>query len=1595
MLRVHSPLITVLSPLLSILLVITPTLNVLAESNDHQDVKISDNHVVSSAGGSTSRDGTVTVTATKQSSASNISGHLPMEMNRSGIQGGGLSVKNSHIEALDSDCSLAQFRASIIEQSGVLQGSGDVILKSSDNRKSIDNPSIMLLKINQSAKSSIQMEEHQFELLSENNEVIFKSSSSGFAGRNLISISATEFDSLAQIDHEALADSMARYDQLLIHNEQTGEILLFDFRPASGNLTLQYQSLQTEDIGYSFALIPLESLESLDLVCDICHTVMGAATWLVLELACSLSPYGAAAIICIVSVKFPPLIPVCVSSATFVIAWGDILGTIICHLTEDARDAVAKSITSWFCTVTGSCTDEYPPVVFLHSPSSGDYYSGTLSITATVAGDASPIDYVEFDYSSNGGSTWSDVMGPGHSNGITTFEGEGSILFNTESVGIEHSTTMKVRVRAADTEGNVSEWVESEGTFTVDNRTEEPSSITVTANLNPATATPGSIVQVSGTAYYDIGGPAYPATATISVSGMTWTTPIQSNGSYIDTITAPSSEGTYSVSFVVSNGSINGSTSRQLVVDEGAQTSDCWVYGDALTCRDVDQDHQPVDITSYFRSDDMKVSTWVHLTDVYLDESCKSDLVQVKCEYYRPDGTLHYSPITHTIPDPGDGYYWEWYNTAAHYSVAGYDMSDMEGKWTIKVFVSSRGNYRLVKVLSFTLRYEFGSHLMAEDVQASDPWDPINPKNTFCNTDEKALTWAQIYNVCEGLEVRWDFFEPTGDLYGSANFTITDPGINTPDVWWKIWGWTNIFNAAAQYKTGDWRVDVFIQDAFGNWDLEYSDYFDIRECPGVDPTLTVSSTPAAPFEGNSISLNVSASDNGYLENVTIHWNDGTAKSQSWSNIKENTFSNSVQIGSFPTPLAIPYYAVGEDADGNIGRSQTQIVTVQDTDTDGPSITNLNIQESSGNGNGIIEDCENIYVSFDVSDPSGVDSVALVLDSIDIPMDGSYFVTLNPLDTGEHYITILALDADEPPAGTVVLDTIFVAPCGALPTLTWTGETGFESDGVNPDTGYSSTFFEYRVMYTDADGDEPESGFPRFHLKEDGTPVPGSPFVLPAMDANPVESGRVYGRELDPANLGLTPNAAYTYQFEAIDVNGDTATGDGAVEMPGPVIIRLPMTIWVDDDNTDGPWEGTLSHPYRTIQEGVNVADDGDTVFVMGGTYFENIVISSSLYLIGESITLTVLDAGGQHKNILITGGSGEIRGFTILNSGTDYSDGYSNAGIYVIRNIPGSWSISDNVFKNHPQVALSVFDEVDVIRNVFDSCAQTGILISYDGIATIRNNTIMNCLQAINATVNATSVDIQNNLISSNYYGVSVHNSSYIVDYNDVWGNNINWTVINAGPHGISGDPELIGGSPFDYGLSCSSPCIDAGNPSFAADPDGSVSDIGAIAIDQRIECNDNLILTPSNINFEGTLSGSSPPTEELSIASDGDTMPFNLTYNSQWLSTSTTSGMTGQTVDVAANVGGLDTGIYIDTIRVASYVAANSPQLVVCSLTVHPESQCQQTPLCFDFSSETGDNYSIVLDSAVVLGMEIDTCTEVAVFDGELCVGGRLYFHR
>ncbi|MEM2146286.1 MAG: NosD domain-containing protein [Candidatus Jordarchaeaceae archaeon] len=86
----------------------------------------------------------------------------------------------------------------------------------------------------------------------------------------------------------------------------------------------------------------------------------------------------------------------------------------------------------------------------------------------------------------------------------------------------------------------------------------------------------------------------------------------------------------------------------------------------------------------------------------------------------------------------------------------------------------------------------------------------------------------------------------------------------------------------------------------------------------------------------------------------------------------------------------------------------------------------------------------------------------------------------------------------------------------------------------------------------------------------------------------------------------------------------------------PIAIAFSSkTIYVDAANFADPYQdGSLEHPFDTIQEAVDVADAGDIIFVKAGIYNEYVQIAkSSISLIGQNGT--VIDGGGKRNGIRI------------------------------------------------------------------------------------------------------------------------------------------------------------------------------------------------------------------------------------------------------------------------------------------------------------------------------------------------------------------------
>jgi parallel beta-helix repeat protein len=104
------------------------------------------------------------------------------------------------------------------------------------------------------------------------------------------------------------------------------------------------------------------------------------------------------------------------------------------------------------------------------------------------------------------------------------------------------------------------------------------------------------------------------------------------------------------------------------------------------------------------------------------------------------------------------------------------------------------------------------------------------------------------------------------------------------------------------------------------------------------------------------------------------------------------------------------------------------------------------------------------------------------------------------------------------------------------------------------------------------------------------------------------------------------------------------------------------TIYVDDNNTQGPWDGSYEHPYQYINDGILQATDGDTVSVFSGFYKEIVILNKSINFQGQQQNTTIINGQNNGSVMTITSDNVYIKELTIQNSG-GFQD---NAGITVI-----------------------------------------------------------------------------------------------------------------------------------------------------------------------------------------------------------------------------------------------------------------------------------------------------------------------------------------
>jgi len=111
-------------------------------------------------------------------------------------------------------------------------------------------------------------------------------------------------------------------------------------------------------------------------------------------------------------------------------------------------------------------------------------------------------------------------------------------------------------------------------------------------------------------------------------------------------------------------------------------------------------------------------------------------------------------------------------------------------------------------------------------------------------------------------------------------------------------------------------------------------------------------------------------------------------------------------------------------------------------------------------------------------------------------------------------------------------------------------------------------------------------------------------------------------------------------------------------------VRAEPKTWTVDD--DGPAD------FHIIQEAINTANPGDTIYVRNGTYYEKAVVNKSIFLIGEDKATTVLNGNRTGTVVSVISNNVTLTGFTIKNgySGVtlDHSDFSVITGNIVLNN---------------------------------------------------------------------------------------------------------------------------------------------------------------------------------------------------------------------------------------------------------------------------------------------------------------------------------------
>lgn len=297
---------------------------------------------------------------------------------------------------------------------------------------------------------------------------------------------------------------------------------------------------------------------------------------------------------------------------------------------------------------------------------------------------------------------------------------------------------------------------------------------------------------------------------------------------------------------------------------------------------------------------------------------------------------------------------------------------------------------------------------------------------------------------------------------------------------------------------------------------------------------------------------------------------------------------------------------------------------------------------------------------------------------------------------------------------------------------------------------------------------------------------------------------------DTEVLSINSSTDWSYSYNLsegtnnISVTSRDATGNESSAVL--TIIEYDSNIYVDIGNTSGIEDGTQTHPFNSITEGIEAATFGKSVMVAAGTYKEQLIINKGITLQGigvefkfevgieveEEFTLiSGLECTGGNL-ITVTADDVTISGFII--NGKSYTD------IGIFSDSSSSIEISNNLIQSHQDSGIFYHrtsndypSGIYVYNNEICHNYQNGIKVTGTGSGIIEGNIIRNSDYGIKAS-NDVSLEVKKNNIYNNYdSGIFCRNNSSLL----VWGNKItfNGYGIRVGEqYSDTTNPDIGGG---------------------------------------------------------------------------------------------------------------------------------------------------------------------------------------------------------